>query len=174
MMATLNQHQRKMHSRTRGTSIGRRLGCAPIPVADKYQGRLRVLPVGKSRVAYARCLTASPVTTSGGIAISPDNGIRFALLRPLRGSSERRLVWSPPCGRAAALQSVRAVMAARRQFCLPKHLDCQVMYVPERHRCLSKVVSFNADRHSERHNGTILYHAGEIPKRNGAPQHECG
>jgi len=122
---TTSQHQRKMHSRTRGTSIGRRLSCAPIPVADKYQGRLRVLPVGKSRVAYARCLTVSPVTTSGGIAISPDNGIRFALLRPLRGSSERRLVWRPPCGRAAALQSVRAVMAARRQFCLPKHVSCQ-------------------------------------------------
>lgn len=147
----VDRDQTKTRDRTRGTSMSGGCGRASMPAHG--QGGHHAVSVGiiskrgpatdgSFSSSGADCLTVSPVSRLGGIAILPSHRIHIARRATLHGLSDRRPV--RPSRRTGRLQFSRAVMAARRQLSVPQHLDCQVMYVPERHsHRLSSVAVFD-------------------------------
>jgi hypothetical protein len=153
-MRAPNKHQRKMHSRTLGTSIGGGCGRASIPAAhDKAQAGTHVRPGSICRSAPPSGLTQFlPVRTGGGFGsrlFSHSSCARH--LFPLRAAAHRRadvLSRRRPAafhvvhdGRIGELcyaarlpdQFARAVMAARRQFSFSDHVPAKFADRSEAH-----------------------------------------
>jgi hypothetical protein len=109
-MLRSTSHQRKMHSRTWGTS-SRRLSCAPIPVDDESQGS-----------GFLHCLTSLQLDRAGRHLPGPLS-LSIARRMPPIGLSDRRLVCSSRWASRHPLSWRR--IGSRLQFLRIGHQACK-------------------------------------------------
>lgn len=166
---TAYQHQMGTDAADGASAIGavRRLACS----AHKFQ------PTSKVQSTGGRVISLTLAIPTG-----PTGGVRPVLFIPAlarrvssHGCCDRqRAGVNPLCYRLSAAFICRCRLARGPQFGFPQHVSGKSSNAAKSHVVNASLVRwFNANRHSERHDGTLPDHPREIQKRNGAPQHEC-
>jgi len=143
---------------------------------DQTQGGARVCLV------FQRAARPAAAARTGLVATGSVHFISIALrAQPARCERGRGLVL--PSGRRAARVASRLPrlakiscrsLSAERQAVEPTSIDVcfPEPFIEPTHRLPSSFVASDVKQHSERQNGTVLYHRGEFHDQQGAPQHE--